>query len=185
MLNNGSSKITDPTINDEVILVDENDREIGAKNKMPAHRDGDLHRCFSIFVFNARGELMLQRRASGKYHSGGLWTNTCCSHPRSGEETVAAGHRKLQQEMGFDCGLKEVFTFIYRAPLGDLTEHEFDHVLFGRFEGEPKPNPAEAEGWKWVGLDELAADIAAHPASYTEWLKIALPKVVGVVKNEA
>lgn len=162
---------------EKIILVDENDREIGSGEKLKVHQEGKLHRCFSIFVFNSKGELMLQERARSKYHSGGLWTNTCCSHPRVGENINEAAHRRLAEEMGFDCGLKEIFSFIYKAKLDHgLWEHEFDHVFIGRYDGEPKIDPEEAEGWKWIGFNELIKDIAENPENYTEWFKIAMDK---------
>ncbi|MEK7619489.1 MAG: isopentenyl-diphosphate Delta-isomerase, partial [Patescibacteria group bacterium] len=125
------------------ILVDETDHEIGTEEKMATHERGLLHRAFSVFVFNASGELLLQQRAFEKYHSAGLWTNTCCSHPRPGEETLAAAYRRLQEEMGFDCPLNEMFTFRYLAPFPNgLTENEVDHVFFGMYDGPVNPNPA-------------------------------------------
>jgi len=164
----------DSAANDHVILVDTNDREIGTALKLPAHEAGSLHRAFSIFVFDSKGRVMLQRRAVEKYHSGGLWTNTCCSHPRPGESTDAAAHRRLQEEMGFDCPLKHAFHFIYRAELDHgLTEHEFDHVYFGRFDNDPVLNRAEACEWRWIAPDDLDAEIAAAPERFTVWFKIA------------
>lgn len=162
---------------ERIILVDKNDNEIGNGEKMEVHRQGKLHRCFSIFVFNSKGQLLLQQRAKSKYHSGGLWTNTCCSHPRVGDELKEAAHRRLREEMGFDCELIEIFTFIYKAKLDHgLCEHEYDHVMIGKFDGEPIPNPEEADGWKWIGLDELKKDIMAYPENYTYWFKVALEK---------
>ena len=165
---------------ERVVLVDENDNEIGTEEKLKAHQDGGkLHRAFSIFVFNSKGELMLQKRARSKYHFGGLWTNTCCSHPRPGEPLMETARRKLRQEMGFETDLEELFTFAYRATSENgLTEHELDHVLTGRFDGDPRPNPEEAEGWKWASLDDLAEDIKANPDRYTPWFRIALERVI-------
>jgi isopentenyl-diphosphate delta-isomerase len=164
---------------EKIILVDEKDREIGTGEKMKVHEEGRLHRAFSVFVFNSKGETLLQRRAKAKYHSGGLWTNTCCSHPRTGEGLGEAVHRRLKEEMGFDVPLKEVFSFIYKVKFGNgLTEHELDHVFVGKFEGKPVPNPKEAEGWKWVSLDELKKDIQRDPESYTYWLKASLDKLI-------
>lgn len=160
---------------ERITLVDENDREIGSGEKLNVHEERKLHRAFSIFIFNLKGELMLQERAKTKYHSGGLWTNTCCGHPRIGEGTEQAAHRRLGEEMGFDCELKEVFSFIYDTKLDHgLYEHEFDHVFFGKFDLEPKINPEEADGWKWISLDGLKKDIAENPENYTVWFKIAL-----------
>jgi isopentenyl-diphosphate delta-isomerase len=165
---------------ERVILVDENDNEIGTEEKMKAHQNGGkLHRAFSIFIFNSKGELMLQKRAKSKYHFGGLWTNTCCSHPRSGEPLEKTARDKLKQEMGFETSLEEMFTFIYKATSENgLTEHELDHVLTGRFDDEPKPNPEEADDWKWVSLNELQNDVNENPDNYTPWFKIALNRVI-------
>ena len=152
-------------MSEQVILVNENDQEIGSREKMAAHRDGELHRAFSVFVFNGEGQMLLQRRAEAKYHSGGLWTNTCCSHPRPGESTEAAAHRRLQEEMGFDCDLEEVFQFTYYAKLdNELFEHEYDHVFVGTFEGTPTPNPAEVSAYKWIGVEELKRDVQENPS---------------------
>ncbi len=146
---------------------------------MNVHQKGILHRCFSIFIFNFRGEMMLQKRVASKYHSGGLWTNTCCSHPCPGEDTEAAAHKRLKEEMGFDCELKELFTFTYKKSFDNgLTEHEFDHVFIGTYDGEPKPNVQEADDWKWIGIDELKNDITQHPENYTYWFKVSLDKVL-------
>lgn len=160
---------------DKVILVDRNDKKIGLDGKMSAHRKGHLHRAISIFVFNRKGETMLQQRALTKYHSKGLWTNTCCSHPLDGETILHAAHRKLKQEMGFDCKMRESFSFIYKEKVGSgLTEHEFDHVLFGVYDRPPKLNPEEAKDWKWMSMKELRKDAKAHPRRYTAWLKVLL-----------
>lgn len=167
---------------EQVILVDNCDRPIGVMEKMQAHREGVLHRAFSIFVTNAQGDLLLQRRARSKYHSGGLWTNTCCSHPRPEETTDVAARRRLQEEMGFSCDLREIFSFIYRAELdNELIEHEFDRVLIGEFNGEPRPNPQEAEDFRWISIEALSTDIVAHPDRYTSWLKICFEKFVHYV----
>lgn len=163
---------------EKVILVDEKDWPLGEMEKMQAHRKAVLHRAFSIFVFNDRDELMLQRRALSKYHSPGLWTNTCCSHPRPGEEVLEAGHRRLPEEMGFDCELEKIFDFVYEARLDQgLTEHEFDHVLFGRYNDAPKINPEEVDDWKWMKMDDIAAEIETHPHKYTVWFRIAFERV--------
>ena len=162
---------------EKVILVDKDDNEIGTKEKIQAHKEGKLHRSFSIFVFNFSGELLLQRRAKEKYHTGGLWSNTCCSHPRPGESLEEAIHRKLKQEMGFDCDLEKKFSFIYKVNFDNgLWEHEFDHVFIGRFNGEPKPNPEEVDDWKWVTIRQLKEDIKKTPQKYTAWFKIAIEK---------
>jgi len=166
-------------MNERVILVDDRDVAQGTEEKLAAHREGLLHRAFSIYVFDATGRLLLQRRAPTKYHSGGLWANTCCGHPREGENTLEAAHRRLREEMGFDCDLVEIPSTIYRADLDkDMIEHEFLHVFFGTYEQDPVPDPAEADSFRWMTLPELEADIARGPAAYTEWLKICLPHIV-------
>src|SRR5918993_2028073 len=153
---------------EEVILVDEHDRVVGAGEKLRAHREGALHRAFSVFVFDAGGRLLLQRRARTKYHSGGLWSNTACGHPRPGEETAAAARRRLREEMNFDCELREEFAFLYRAELeGGLVEHEYDHVFAGTFAGRPAPDPAEVEDWEWVKVEELRRAVGREPARYS------------------
>ena len=145
---------------EKVILVNERDEPIGEMEKMEAHEKGVLHRAFSVFIFNDNNELLLQKRASSKYHSGGLWSNSCCSHPRTGETIVEAGTRRLIEEMGFIVPLESVFSFIYKAELDNhLTEHELDHVLIGRYNEAPKFNADEVEDWKYIDLDALANDI--------------------------
>ena len=158
---------------EQVILVDEQDNPIGLMEKIEAHEKALLHRAFSVFVFNSKGELMLQQRAAEKYHSPLLWTNTCCSHQRDGETSLEAGKRRLQKEMGFVCELEEVFWFIYKAPFDNgLTEHELDHVMVGKFEGEPEINKEEVEAYKWMPLEDVKNDIEKQPEIYTEWFKI-------------
>jgi isopentenyl-diphosphate delta-isomerase len=153
--------------------------------KMEVHRKALLHRAFSVFVFNKKNELMLQQRAAGKYHSPLLWTNTCCSHPRPGETTKAAAHRRLAEEMGFDCDLTEIFSFIYKEPLDQgLTEHEFDHVFVGSFNGIPEINPGEVETWKWMSLENITTDMKTHPENYTVWFRIAFERVRGNLENK-
>ncbi len=166
-----------------VILVDDNDKQIGTEDKLKAHMDGGkLHRAISIFVFNTKGETMLQRRALSKYHTPGLWSNTCCSHPFPGEKTIDAAHRRLKEEMGFDCNMKEEFSFVYKAPVGNgLTEWEYDHVIFGNYDSAPNPDPKEAMDWKWISLSELKRDISSNPEKYTPWLKIVIDKVISYV----
>ena len=162
---------------DYVVLVDENDKKIGLMPKMMAHEKALLHRAFSVFIFNDNNELMLQQRAHDKYHSPGLWTNTCCSHQRDHESNIEAGQRRLQEEMGFSVELKEVTSFIYKAPFDNgLTEHEFDHVLVGQYNDDPKPNPVEVGHWKWMSLEAINADIDANPDHYTAWFKIIFDK---------
>jgi isopentenyl-diphosphate delta-isomerase len=165
---------------ERIILVDQNDREIGSEEKLKAHSNGaKLHRAFSIFVFNSKGETMLQKRAMTKYHSPGLWTNTCCSHPNYGESIIGAAHRKLRQEMGFDCDMDERFSFTYKAEVGNgLTEWEYDHVLFGRYDKDPMLNPEEAEEWKWISLDDLKKDAERNPKAYTAWLRIIIDRII-------
>jgi len=156
-----------------VVLVDENDKELGLMPKMEAHEKAVLHRAFSVFIFNKKGELMLQQRAAHKYHSPLLWTNTCCSHQREGESNIEAGRRRLQEEMGFTTDLKEVFSFIYKAPFDNgLTEHELDHVMIGYFDDKPNLNKEEAEAYKWMSLEQVKNDINNNPAIYTAWFKI-------------
>jgi len=160
-----------------VILVNEKDQPIGLMPKMEAHEKGLLHRAFSVFVFNDKNELMLQQRALSKYHSPGLWTNTCCSHQREGESNIEAGKRRLQEEMGFTTDLKDTMAFIYKAPFDNgLTEHEFDHILVGNFNDVPNLNPEEVSAWKWMKLEEVQKDMKNHPERYTEWFKIIFDK---------
>jgi isopentenyl-diphosphate delta-isomerase len=156
-----------------VILVNEKDQEIGKMEKQEAHEKGLLHRAFSVFIFNDQKELLLQQRALTKYHSAGLWTNTCCSHPRVNETIVQAAHRRLQEEMGFDCFLEVKTSFIYKADFDNgLTEHEFDHVLVGNFNGEVIINPTEVASYKWVAIDWLKQDMMKNPNNYTAWFNI-------------
>ena len=162
---------------EHVILVDINDQKIGLMEKIEAHEKALLHRAFSVFIFNKKGELILQQRAASKYHSPLLWTNTCCSHQRDGESNVNAGRRRLQEEMGFVTDVKEVFSFIYKAPFDNgLTEHEFDHVMIGRYDNEPNINKKEAENYKWMALENVKTDIKENPTIYTEWFKIIFDK---------
>ena len=162
-----------------VILVDEQDQALGLMEKMEAHEKGVLHRAFSVFVFNDKGELMLQQRALDKYHSGGLWTNTCCSHPRDGESVEDAAHRRLQEEMGFDCKLEKKFHFIYKRELDKgLTEHELDHVFFGVYNDAPNINTDEVASYKFVDMRSLKTDMQNNPHLYTEWFKICFDEVV-------
>ena len=168
-----------------VILVDENDEPIGTMEKMEVHQKALLHRAFSIFVFNDKGEILLQKRANKKYHSGGLWTNACCSHPKPGEETLVAAKKRLHEEMGFDIGLKKAFDFIYKAPFDNgLTEYEFDHVFIGTYDGEIFPDAEEVSDYCYKSVEEVKRSIQTHPQKYTEWFKIAFPKMEEyLVKN--
>ena len=163
--------------NEKVILVDQNDQQIGLMDKIEAHEKALLHRAFSVFVMNSKGELMLQQRALHKYHSPGQWTNTCCSHQRDGETTLEAGKRRLMEEMGFTVLLEERFSFIYKAAFDNgLTEHEFDHVLIGTYDEDPLINKEEVADWKWMSLDKVKEDIEQHPEIYTPWFKIIFDK---------
>ncbi|MBZ9578740.1 isopentenyl-diphosphate Delta-isomerase [Patescibacteria group bacterium] len=166
----------------KVILVDKKGNRIGVEEKIKAHLDGKLHRAFSIFIFNSKGELLIQKRAKSKYHSGGLWSNTCCSHPRPNQNLKEEAKRRLREEMGIDCDLKEIFSFIYKvkvkAKMGYLIEYEFDHVFLGKFNGDPKPNKKEVKGWKWINPDELKKDMKENPERYTYWFKLILERAL-------
>lgn len=163
---------------ERVILVDAQDNQIGTEEKIQAHKDGKLHRAFSVFVTNSDGKMLIQKRALSKYHCPGLWSNTCCSHPRDGETVLQAAHRRLKEELDFDCPLEEVFSFTYKVAFDNgLTEHEFDHVLTGKFDGNPTINPEEVAEYKWISVDELKADIKSNPDKYTYWLKVAIEKL--------
>lgn len=165
---------------EQVILVDEADREIGTAEKLAVHRDGRLHRAFSVFVLDQGGRLLLQRRAPGKYHSADLWSNTCCGHPRPGEGALDAARRRLREEMGFECPLEPAGAFIYRAKLANgLVEHEYDRVFAGAFDGEPAPDPAEVSEWRWAAVDEILRALRRGRARYTVWLKPALDTLLG------
>jgi isopentenyl-diphosphate Delta-isomerase len=175
---------------EKIILVDENDNQVGTCEKIEGHKNGGkLHRAFSVFIFNSKGEMLLQKRGNDKYHFGGLWTNTCCSHPRDGETTEQAAHRRLSEEMGFDCPIKEIFAFIYKATFSNgLTEWEYDHVFIGTHDGEIKPNPNEADGFVWMTIDDLKKDIIENPQKYpdfperyTPWFKQAFKRVIEAV----
>ena len=158
---------------EKVILVSEDDQQLGLMGKMEAHEKAVLHRAFSVFVFNKKGELLLQQRALDKYHSPGLWTNTCCSHQRDGESNIEAGQRRIQEEMGFHCELKELFWFVYKAAFDNgLTEHELDHVMIGSSEDDPIINPEEVASFKWMLLEDVKKDMQEQPELYTEWFKI-------------
>jgi isopentenyl-diphosphate delta-isomerase len=160
----------------KVMLVDEKDNPIGEEEKVKAHEEGKLHRCFSVLIFNSRGDLLIQKRAKSKYHSGGLWSNTCCSHPL-GKNIEKEAEKRLKEEMGFSCKVKEIFSFIYNLKVGKLCEHEFSHVLTGVFDGDPNPNPEEAEDWKRVSPKDLMKDIKLHPKKYASWFKLISKKL--------
>lgn len=162
----------------DVVLVDEQDNEVGAMEKMEAHRKALLHRAFSVFIFNSAGEMLLQQRAQHKYHSGGLWTNACCSHPFPGETPGQAATRRLMEEMGFETPVSKAFTFLYKAAFDNgLTEHEFDHVFVGEYNGEIQPNPDEVMDFAYRSIAEIEASLQSHPFQYTAWFHLAFPKV--------
>lgn len=162
-----------------VVLVDAHDQPIGTAEKLQAHLDARLHRAFSVFVFNSQGQMMLQQRAHHKYHSAGLWSNTCCSHPRPGEPVEGAAHRRLQEEMGFDCPVERLFGFTYKVALDrGLYEHEYDHVLAGIFDGTPAPNPEEVADWKWMQPADVLRDVERRPTQYTHWFKQVLQRTL-------
>ena len=161
-----------------IILVNEQDEALATMEKLEAHQKGLLHRAFSVFIVNSKNEMLLQQRASGKYHSAGLWTNACCSHPMPGEEVEQAAHRRLQEEMGFDCPVKKLFTFTYQASFDNgLTEHEYDHVFLGTFDGAVIPDTAEVEAYAFYSLAEIARQIRDTPERFTYWFKVAFPMV--------
>lgn len=162
-----------------VILVDELDNEIGTKEKLQAHKDANLHRAISVLIFNSKGEWLLQRRALSKYHSAGLWTNTCCSHPRPGEETLEAAKRRLMEEMGMDCNsLQHNFSFTYKVPLENgLTEYELDHVFVATTNDIPSINKNEVEEWKYLPANEIENDLKSNPGNYTYWFKLIFEKM--------
>jgi isopentenyl-diphosphate delta-isomerase len=160
-----------------VILVNEHDQVLGQMEKIEAHEKAILHRAFSVFILNNKNEIMLQQRAKSKYHSPLLWTNTCCSHQRINETNIEAGKRRLQEEMGFQTELKELFHFIYKAPFDNgLTEHELDHVMIGYFNDEPQINPEEVESWQWLSVEAIKEDMQINPNNFTVWFKIIFEK---------
>ena len=166
-----------------IILVDDQDRQIGVEEKLAGHRNGGrLHRAFSVLIFNRRGEMLLQQRSTRKYHFRGLWTNACCGHPRPGEALESSAHRRLQEELGFDTALREVFSFVYSAedPDSGLTEREFDHVFVGVFDGTPRPHPDEVSALRWIARAELERDLAARPDSYSAWFREAFARTVAL-----
>jgi isopentenyl-diphosphate Delta-isomerase len=171
-------------MNEQLILVDEQDNETGTMDKLSVHEKGLLHRAFSVFVFNSKSELLLQQRADGKYHSGGLWSNTCCSHPIKGEEVLKTIQRRIKDEMGIQCEAAFKFKFIYKMPFENgLTEYELDYVYFGRSDEIPRPNPEEVKGWKYLNLQQLINNISSEPQNYSVWLKVCLPEVMDHFKN--
>lgn len=158
---------------EDILLVDEQNNPVGTGEKMDVHRRGLLHRAFSVLIYNGKREMLLQKRALSKYHCPGLWSNTCCSHPKPGEHLLMSAKRRLKEEMGIVVPLKEMgVEFIYKIKLGDLTEYEYDHVLYGQYEGAPKPDPQEAGDWKWISFQELRDDMKTNPELYTPWLRL-------------
>lgn len=170
---------------ENVILVDVNDNELGVMEKIKAHEEGLLHRAFSVFLFNSNGEVLLQQRNKNKYHSGGLWSNTCCSHPRPGESISDAANRRLREEMGMEADLLHAFSFVYKSDLdNELTEYELDHVFLGETNSLPKMNIEEVEDYRYVSIEHLQEDIKNNPDHYTEWLKICFDNLLKFRKNE-
>ncbi|MBD79506.1 MAG: isopentenyl-diphosphate delta-isomerase [Crocinitomicaceae bacterium] len=166
-------------MDNSVVLVDQNDRPIATMDKIEAHQFGFLHRAFSVFIFNSKGEMLIHQRALSKYHCGGLWTNACCSHPRLNESTVVGAKRRLHEELGFTCNIRKVFDFVYKSEVGEgLVEHEFDHVFIGNYNGPVDANPNEIKAWKFANVEALKSDLKLHPDTYTPWFKIAFPLVV-------
>lgn len=168
-----------------VVLVDSRDNSLGTEEKMRAHQNGGmLHRAISVFIFNSKGELMMQRRASTKYHAANMWSSTCCSHPMEGETTIDAAHRRLKEEMGFDCNLKEACSFEYKAVMENgLTEWEYDHFFIGTYDGEPKPNKKEVGEWKWVDLDALLEDTKRNPKIYSRFFLTFFARAIAEFKK--
>lgn len=167
-----------------VILVDQNDNPMGSMEKLQAHIGNHLHRAFSIFIFNDKNELLLQQRALTKYHSGGLWSNTCCGHPRPDENTKQAASRRLMEEMGFTCDLKKQFDFVYQEKVNSqLTEHEFDHVFTGQYNQAPNANPCEVKTWRYVSESGIEKELKENPDNYSSWFKLCYKKVFGCVKK--
>ncbi|MDG2372522.1 MAG: isopentenyl-diphosphate Delta-isomerase [Flavobacteriaceae bacterium] len=168
---------------EEVILVDSQDQILGTMPKMEAHEKGVLHRAFSIFILNSKRKILLQKRAKNKYHSSGLWTNTCCSHQRINETSISAGNRRLKEEMGIDTNLEEIFTFKYKATFANgLTEHELDHILIGFTEKKPIINTDEVSDWKWENIDFIHQDLSNNPNKYTIWFKIIFDEFINYLK---
>jgi isopentenyl-diphosphate delta-isomerase len=162
----------------QVILVNSTDEEIGVMEKMEAHQKGLLHRAFSVFIFNSKGEMLLQQRAINKYHSGGLWTNACCSHPQPGEDTQTAAVRRLEEEMGFETGIEKIFDFVYKTEFDNgLTEHEFDHVFAGHYEGPVVFNKEEVKDVCYKNLEDIRHSLETHPQKYTAWFHLAFPTI--------
>ncbi len=162
----------------EVILVNEQDEQVGTMDKMEAHRRALLHRAFSVFIFSSKGEMLLQQRSQNKYHSGGLWTNACCSHPLPGETTMEGAERRLREELGFTLALNKAFEFIYKTVFDNgLTEYEYDHVFIGQYEGAIYPDPEEVSDYCYKSIEDIRISLSSHSHKYTEWFKIAFPKI--------
>ena len=178
-MNKGTNAInSESLLNNHVILVDEWDNELGTMDKLAAHQPPVLHRAFSVFIFNEQNEMLLQQRAAGKYHSAGLWTNACCSHPLPGETTEAAAVRRLQEEMGFKTGIEKIFAFTYKAEFENgLGEHEYDHVFAGTYNGAIEPNPEEVAAYRYLSMNEIAEAIHTRPEEYTVWFQLAFPRI--------
>ena len=171
---------------EKVILVDLDDNPIGEAEKLDAHQQDLLHRAFSIFIFDKENRLLIQQRAQDKYHSGSLWTNTCCGHPRPGEETLAAAHRRLYEEINFDCPLQQITKFIYHAQLdNNLTEHEIDNVFVGIYDGPVNPNPIEIMNYEWKKIGQLKNELQLTPENFTEWFKICFDDVIGLFEDDS
>lgn len=169
---------------EKVILVDQNDTPLGLMEKMEAHQKGLLHRAFSVFIINSKGEILLQQRAFDKYHSPGLWTNTCCSHQREGESNIQAGVRRLKEEMGMEVALTEIFSFIYKAPFENgLTEHELDYVLIGKSDNQPIINTQEVANWQWNSPENIKIEIQNTPEKFTAWFKIIFEKFYHYIEH--
>lgn len=170
---------------ERVVLVDKDDNEIGTEEKLRAHLEKKLHRAISVLIFNIKGQMLLQKRSATKYHCPLLWSNACCTHPRKGEQVSETAHRRLEEEMGFDCVLEEVDSFIYEADLGDgFFEYEYDHLFIGNYDGDLNINPEEVDSCKWVLLEDLIQDVRIYPDRFTEWFKIILKKYNGVDRFE-
>ncbi len=170
--------VTTAPMNEEVILVDDYDRQVGIGEKIQTHKEGKLHRAFSIFIFDSAGRLLLQKRAATKYHSANLWSNTCCGHPKPAELTLAAARRRLQQEMKLTCELQEQFAFKYRAQFSNqLIENEYDHVFVGEFNGDPLPDVSEVQAWQWISIGDLRKQLQGHPDDYTYWLNLVIDRL--------
>ncbi|MBC7888512.1 MAG: isopentenyl-diphosphate Delta-isomerase [Ferruginibacter sp.] len=168
----------------DVILVDEKDHPVGRMEKIEVHQKALLHRAFSVFIFNDKGEMLLQKRAANKYHSAGLWTNACCSHPQPGMDTLEAADKRLQEEMGFSTSLEKVFDFIYNAPFDNgLTEYEFDHVFIGIYAGKIIPNPDEVADFCFKPVEDIKNSLQSHSGKYTAWFKIAFPKIEAYIAS--